>query len=172
MSNCYGFTLYAEGANTAIDELVDRLDPQGALRSANYDDAIHVVDLEPRTEGTRLVAISGTNNCLYPTLALDLKELSQELGIEIEVFDDDMDEGSETHYHYTPDGKTCVEESIQHVRNQWRDDPEFCQEEYHCATFKEYAAAEGFPAPDDEEAFFLDDYRFPEPFFKQEVGAA
>lgn len=167
MSTCYGFTLHAEGDPKAIDELIERLDPHGVLRKARPGDGITVCYREPRKEGTALVSIWGENGCLNPPSAISLKDASKELGLEIEVFDDEWDSGYEGHYHYTPDGKTCVEDAIERVNNEWNDDPVFVQEEYGYTTFKEYATAMGYPNADDEYERFLDNPPHIAPFWEE-----
>lgn len=153
MANSCFYTMYAEGKPAAIDELIARM-------TFNYDHSeesetenrVHfwrvfdaeAEDLEPRSEGTRLVVISGdcawsvrscmcdgpltyasdfTDNPKVAPYCTSLKKTSNELDIEIEVFSEEPAMEFAEHYHYVPNGQ-AIEEDCE-LQEIWWDRDEY-----------------------------------------------
>jgi len=149
MANYCFFTMYAEGKPESIDELVARMvteyDHDKGVGNRPHFWGVFGVDVDdkaPRTEGTRLVEISGQCpwsvwSCMTdgedsvarskaedPKLApycTSLKKTANEFGIEIEVFSDEPTGCVEEHFHYSPNGLS-VEEWCEYEEIDWDSD--------------------------------------------------
>lgn len=151
MPNECSYTMYAEGKPEAIDELIARMTfKYDHSEGSEVENRVHfwrvleanVEELEPRTEGTRLISIAGycawsVRACMFdgentyagdrakdPELApycTSLEKTAKELGLEIEVFSDEAGVGFAEHYHYAP-YELPVEESCDFEEVFWDPD--------------------------------------------------
>lgn len=177
MPNYCQYTMYAEGKSESIDELVVRLTTVKGERPHFFRVfEANVEDLVPRSDGTRLVCITG--NCAWsvglcmtePEVAphcTSLEKTSDDLGIEIEVFSEEPMMEFAEHYHYVPNGQT-VEEDCE-FKEVWWD-----RDEYE--TFTELDKAYGLTAQgitekdfDDEDCVAIGGFLDLEPFCYQKT---